>query len=178
MPGGRERSFGQPRQGPPRGLKARDPGSRPSAYVEAAEAFWLLDLDLHCGHACSLRAVTAPLDELVHRFRVAFNDYFHPAVRAVARPAGDAERERLLCAATAVPNPLDSAPDPEVPAGHLQKLAAVPCEGSSCPLVKPYFETQRHRSIRILIARPEWHLVAAAPFRAAGHRPGEPACRR
>jgi hypothetical protein len=123
MPGGRERSFGQPRQGPPRGLKARDPGSRPSAHVEAAEAFWLLDLDLHCGHACSLRAVTAPLDELVHRFGVAFDDYFHPAVREVARPAGDAERERLLCAATAVPNPLDSAPDPEVPADHLQKLA-------------------------------------------------------
>jgi hypothetical protein len=33
---------------------------------------------------------------------------------------------------------------------HLQKLAAVPYRGSSGPLVKPYFETQRRRSTAAL----------------------------
>ena len=112
------------RQGDATRLAPVSARQRTSAHVEAAEPFWLLDPDLHCGHPCSWRAVAAPLDQLVHCFGVAFGDYLHAAVGKVARPAGDAERERPLCAATAVPNSLDSAPDPEVPADHLQKLAA------------------------------------------------------
>jgi hypothetical protein len=51
-----------------------------SAHSETVEAFWLLSVDLYCGHACGWRAVTAPLDELVHCFEVAFGDYLHATV--------------------------------------------------------------------------------------------------
>jgi len=94
-----------------------------SAHVEAAEAFRFLDVDLYCGHTCAGRAVAAPFDELVHRFGAAFSDYLNAAVGEVARPAGHAEPKSLFGAAAAVPNSLNSAPDPEVPADHLQKLA-------------------------------------------------------
>ncbi len=63
-----------------------------SAHSETVEAFWLLGVDLYCGHPCGWRAVAAPLDELVHCFGVAFGDYLHATVGKVARPAGDAER--------------------------------------------------------------------------------------
>ena len=94
-----------------------------SAHSETVEALRLLGVDLYCGHPCGWRAVAAPLDELVQRFGVAFGDYLHPTVGKVARPAGDAERLSLFCAATAVPNSLHSASDPEVPADHLPKVS-------------------------------------------------------
>jgi hypothetical protein len=62
---------------------------RLSAHVEAVEAFWLLDLDLYCGHACGWGAVAAPLDELVQCFDGAFGCYLYAAVGKVARPARD-----------------------------------------------------------------------------------------
>lgn len=94
-----------------------------SAHSETVEAFWLLGVDLYCGHPCGWRAVAAPLDEVVQRFGVAFGDYLHATVGKIARPAGDAERPSLFCAATAVPNSLHSASDPQVPADHLPKVS-------------------------------------------------------
>ena len=64
----------------------RGPGPPSSAHLEAPEPRWRLLGLLHALHIGAPRSAAGPVDELLHRFRFAFEDRLHGPVGPVAHP--------------------------------------------------------------------------------------------
>lgn len=103
-------------------------------------------------HPRARRAAVAPAHELFDRRRGAFDNHFDAAIGAIANPAEQAKKTRLLAGGTAKPNPLDASQDgqaltDDLPIGWDQPLGvtSVACgplslsaisNSTSCPSVR------------------------------------------
>jgi hypothetical protein len=92
--------------------------ARPSTNAEAHQLLRWLGLDFDPRNVCVWRAFVAPLDQRGDGLGVTFGHYFHAPIWKVACPARDTKGASPVCTAAPVPDALDLAANPEMPADH------------------------------------------------------------